>query len=129
MGKELTERDKFFYNVIVALNEDEERRGRGGLFYAAGLGCCLVWFGRSGWECKWYDLEYIEFPEEDGVKWTAEEDVVGKDKFFARAGEGFMLWKVIVNGAVKASFYDKEDAEKFVEKYGLVAEIIKQEKE
>lgn len=54
---------------------------------------------------------------------------MGKDKFFARAGEEKMSWKVIVNGAVKASFYNKNDAEKFVEDRGLVAEIINKEKE
>jgi hypothetical protein len=59
MNKELTERDKFFYAVISALNDDEGRGYRGGLFYGGELGCCLIWLGNSGrWECKWYELEY-----------------------------------------------------------------------
>jgi hypothetical protein len=59
MSDELTERDEFFYAVIAALNDDENRYHRGGLFYGGNLGYCLIWWDRRGrWEYKWYELEY-----------------------------------------------------------------------
>ena len=51
-----------------------------------------------------------------------------KDKFFSRTTSGNMPWKVIVNGVVRASFYDESDAQKFIEKYGLVTVAIKEVK-
>lgn len=118
--KELSERDEFFYAVIAVLNEDEDRHYRGGLFYGGELGCCLIWWDNGGrWERKWYDLEYPFFPVVGMVGYTVKEDETLKDKFFARATGDKMPWKVIVGGAVKAEFYDKSQAEIYVEKAGL----------
>lgn len=121
MIEKLTERDKFFYAVIEELNKDEDRHGRGGLFYGGELGCCLVWYSRQGlWERKWYELEYPPFAVGGTVGYTVtEKEGNMKDKFFARDQVNRMPWKVIVNGAVKAEFYDKEQAERYIKNNNL----------
>lgn len=53
------ERGEMFGKIIAAINEDETRHGRGGLFNCGELGCCLVFYSRMRFDCLWYELEEL----------------------------------------------------------------------